>query len=101
MCDEDQQWRHCPAQPELAFDGEALLMLRRFLGDLHGKLAFVFGRGDNYVAFALVGMGANVTSTDISTRQLKIAEHRAGQLGLVINSSRLMPPALTCSLGSV
>jgi len=82
--DQDQLWRLCPQHPELAFDGEALAMIEQLVGDLHGKRACVVGSGDNYVAFALAGMGARVTSTDISARQLEIARQRAGLLGLEI-----------------
>ena len=42
------------------------------------------GSGDNYAAFALAGMGARVTSTDISAQQLAVARKRAEQLGLDI-----------------
>ena len=82
--DRDQLWRQCPQQPELAFDGEALAMIRHYVGDMHGKRACVVASGDNYVAFALAGMGARVTSTDISARQLEAARGRAEQLGLDI-----------------
>lgn len=60
--DQDGLWRSCVQQPELAFDGEALQMIRQFAGDLHRKRVLVIGSGDNYVAFALAGMGAAVTS---------------------------------------
>ena len=46
-------------------------MILRFAGDLHGKRACVIGSGDNYAAFALAGLGAQVTSTDISARQME------------------------------
>ena len=82
--DQDQLWRLCPQQPELAFDGEALAMIRQYVGDLQDKQACVVGSGDNYVAFALAGMGASVTSTDISTQQLAVASKRAKKLGLDI-----------------
>lgn len=82
--DQDQLWRQCPQHPELAFDGEALAMIEQFVGDLHGKRACVIGSGDNYVAFALAGMGAYVTSTDISARQLAVARQRADLLHLEI-----------------
>ncbi len=82
--DRDQLWKVIPQQPALAFDGEALAMIRQYAPDLRGKRACVVGSGDNYVAFALAGMGAKVTSTDISTRQLEIARQRAASLGLAI-----------------
>jgi ubiquinone/menaquinone biosynthesis C-methylase UbiE len=80
--DQDGFWRLCPKQPELAFDGEALAMIYQYAGDLHGKQVCVIGSGDNYVAFALAGMGAQVTSSDISARQLAVARERAEELGL-------------------
>ena len=82
--DQDQLWRKCPRQPELAFDGEALAMIKRYVGDLQGKQACVVGSGDNYVTFALAGMGARVTSTDISAQQLEVARLRADLLRLEI-----------------
>jgi ubiquinone/menaquinone biosynthesis C-methylase UbiE len=82
--DQDQLWRKCPQQPGLAFDGEALAMIGRFVGELRGKRACVIGSGDNYVAFALAGMGARVTSTDISAQQQEVARNRAKLLGLEI-----------------
>ena len=95
--DQDQLWRACPEQPELAFDGEALNMLRHFLGDLHGKRACVIGSGDNYVAFALAGMGAAVTSTDFSAQQLEVARERAALLHLGIRFQQ----ANACTLDSI
>jgi len=85
MREADQLWRRCPSEPELAFEGEALDCIRRYVGDLRGKQACVIGSGDNYVAFALAGMGARVTSTDISGRQLEVARRRADALGLAID----------------
>ncbi|MEW5868278.1 MAG: class I SAM-dependent methyltransferase [Chloroflexota bacterium] len=82
--DQDQLWRRCPRQPELAFEGEALAFIHKFVGSLQGRRALVIGSGDNYVAFALSGLGARATSSDISSRQLDIARQRAGQLGLEI-----------------
>lgn len=82
--DQDQLWRQILDHPDLAFEGEVLAFITRYAGDLHGKLACVIGSGDNYAAFALAGLGAQVTSTDISDGQLEIASQRARQLGLEI-----------------
>lgn len=84
----DQLWRKCPEQPALAFDGGALEVIREFVGDLVGKRVCMIGSGDNYAAFALAGMGAFVTSTDISEKQLRVAARRADQLGLEITFVR-------------
>ena len=86
--DRDQLWRKCPEQPDLAFDGGTLDLIREFLGDLVGKRVCVIGSGDNYAAFALAGMGAIVTSTDISEQQLRVAAHKAEILGLNIRFVR-------------
>jgi len=63
-------------------------MISEFVGDLHGKRVCVIGSGDNYAAFALAGLGATVTSTDISEQQLEVAAHRAHILGLDIHFIR-------------
>ena len=86
--DRDQLWRKCPKHPALAFDGGTLDLIHEFLGDLAGKRVCVIGSGDNYAAFALAGMGAIVTSTDISEQQLHVAAHRAEILGLNIRFVR-------------
>src|SRR5512142_3335534 len=71
--EEDGAWRRCPQAPELAFEGQALETIREFTGDLTGKRVCVVASGDNYAAFALAGMGAQVTSVDISSQQLENA----------------------------
>jgi 2-polyprenyl-3-methyl-5-hydroxy-6-metoxy-1,4-benzoquinol methylase len=86
--DRDQLWRKVSEQPALAFDGGTLDLIRQFLGELAGKRVCVIGSGDNYAAFALAGMGAIVTSTDISEQQLRVAAHRADELGLEIRFAR-------------
>ena len=80
----DGLWRTCPHEPEVAFEGEALGLIQRYLEPLEGKDVCVIGSGDNYAAFALAGLGARVTSADISQRQLEIAAERAECLGLEI-----------------
>ena len=88
LTDRDGLWRRCAQEPELAFEGDALALIRSWCNDMTGKEVCVIGSGDNYAAFALAGLGARVTSTDISQRQLDIAEDRAGQLGLDIRFTR-------------
>ncbi len=56
-----------------------------FLKDVGGKRLCVLGSGDNEVAFALVGLGARVTSVDISLRRLQVAVERARALGLQLS----------------
>lgn len=84
----DGDWRKCPQQPSLAFEGAALDMINEFVGELHRKRVCVIGSGDNYAAFALAGLGATVTSTDISEKQLEVAAQRAHILGLDIHFVR-------------
>jgi SAM-dependent methyltransferase len=80
--DRDGLWKRCVVEPEVAFEGDALEQIRQFHPDLQGRRACVIGSGDNYAAFALAGLGARVTSVDISQRQLDIAAERARALGV-------------------
>ena len=82
--DKDGLWQRCPNEPALGFAGDALRLIREVAGNISGKDVCVIGSGDNYAAFALAGMGANVTSIDISEQQLEVAARRAEQLGLSI-----------------
>jgi SAM-dependent methyltransferase len=90
--DRDQLWRRCVREPALGFRGRALEFIRDAVGrgqaDLTGKRVCVIGSGDNYAAFALAGMGASVTSTDISAEQLAVAARRAAELELEITFVR-------------
>lgn len=86
--EEDGGWRRCPHEPSLAFEGEALETIVEFVGALQGKSVCVVGSGDNYAAFALAGLGAKVTSVDVSEQQLQDAASRASELGLQIDFVR-------------
>ncbi len=77
-------WKRCHEEPSLVLSPTEL----RFLQDVAGKTVCVLGSGDNEVVFALAGLGANVTSMDISQRQLDIAAERADLLGLDIHFHR-------------
>jgi SAM-dependent methyltransferase len=78
-------WRRCPADPSLGFERGSLRLLRQYVGqDLAGKTACVLGSGDNYAVFALAGMGARVTSVDISQAQLDVVAERAVELGVEV-----------------
>ena len=76
----DVDWRRCPADPAIALVEEEL----ELLGDVAGKDACVLGSGDNLAVFALAGMGARLTSVDISQAQLDTAASRAVETGLDI-----------------
>jgi SAM-dependent methyltransferase len=78
-------WRKCLADPSQGFERGSLQLLRRYVGQgLAGKAACVLGSGDNYAVFALAGMGARVTSVDISRAQLDVAAERATELGVEV-----------------
>jgi SAM-dependent methyltransferase len=73
-------WRKCHLDPSLTLHAAELAWLR----DIAGKQVVVLGSGDNQVVFALAGMGAKVTSVDISGRQIEVARRRAAVLGLEV-----------------
>ncbi|MCJ7841980.1 methyltransferase domain-containing protein [Lederbergia sp. NSJ-179] len=75
-------WKNCHRDPTIAFHECELEFISSFVGDLTGKRVCVLGSGDNYTTFALAGMGAEVTSVDISEKQLEIAANRAKELDL-------------------
>jgi SAM-dependent methyltransferase len=74
-------WRKADRDPALALHPSELVWLR----DVAGKKVAVLGSGDNQVVFALAGMGAIVTSIDISERQIDVARSRAAALGLHVD----------------
>jgi SAM-dependent methyltransferase len=78
------EWRRAHLDPMVALRPQELA----YLGDVAGQEVCVLGSGDNLVVFALAGLGARVTSVDISQTQLDIAAHRAGELGLAITFVR-------------
>ncbi len=82
--DERGLWKRCHRDPNLALSPGEM----RFLADVRDLRVCVLGSGDNEVVFALAGLGAEVTSVDISEEQLKIAEARAHTLGLEITFVR-------------
>jgi len=82
--DERGLWDKCHRAPALVLSPVELSFLR----GISGKDACVLGSGDNEVVFALAGMGAKVTSVDISERQLEIAGQRARILGLEVSFLR-------------
>lgn len=73
-------WQKCHRNPALVFSPKVLERLK----NIKGKRVCVLGSGDNQAVFALAGLGARVTSVDISKKQLEVAENRAEILGLKI-----------------
>jgi len=78
------EWRRCHREPQLVLAKEELA----FLQPVAGKAVCVLGSGDNLVVFALAGMGADVTSVDISQAQLDTAARRAAELSLDVHFVR-------------
>jgi 2-polyprenyl-3-methyl-5-hydroxy-6-metoxy-1,4-benzoquinol methylase len=77
-------WKKCHRDPTLALHASEL----KWFDDIAGKKVAVLGSGDNQVVFALSGMGARVTSVDISEQQLNVARRRASELGLDVDFLR-------------
>jgi SAM-dependent methyltransferase len=77
-------WRRCVKEPALVLEERE----RYWLGDVRDQAVCVLGSGDNQVVFALAGMGARVTSVDISEKQLEVARGRAAELGLSVTFMR-------------
>jgi ubiquinone/menaquinone biosynthesis C-methylase UbiE len=80
MHDQRGDWKKCSQSPEIVFGEQEMV----FFQNISGQKVAVLGSGDNLAAFALAGMGAQVTSVDISAEQLKFAGERAAILGLNI-----------------
>ncbi len=74
-------WQQAHKDPSLVLSPAEMA----FLKSIKGKQVCVLGSGDNEVAFALTGLGARVTSVDISQRRLAVAEQRARSLGLQLS----------------
>lgn len=85
-------WKRCHQEPGLVLSTYEL----RHLRGLSGKRVCVLGSGDNQVVFALAGLGADVTSVDISQNQLDIAQKRAQQLGLAVGFFQADVTDLSC-----
>ena len=80
MHDRRGTWRVAHRQPEQVFLPREI----ELIGDAEGRRVCVLGSGDNLAVFAFAGMGARVTSVDISVEQLAVAQRRARELGLTI-----------------
>lgn len=70
--------------PSAAFEKGTWEQIACWVGDLKGKKVCVPSSGDNLAVFAFAKMGAEVTSCDISQRQLDAGKRVAQKLGLDI-----------------
>ena len=84
MAERSGSWRKVATEPGWAFLPQELALL----GNVAGKRACVLGSGDNLAVFALAGLGAEVTSIDISEKQLDVARERAASLGFQVRFVR-------------
>ncbi len=71
-------------EPQSAFHPAVFALICKYFPDLSGVRALLPSSGDNHAAFALAMLGAQVTSADISERQLENAREIARRLGLSI-----------------
>ena len=76
--------KYLKEKPESAFHPAVYELIRKYLPDLKGRRILLPSSGDNHAAFAFAMMGADVTSADISERQLQNASEIAEKLGLNI-----------------
>lgn len=70
--------------PKEAFHPAVYELINKYLPDLKGKKILLPSSGDNHAAFAFAILGAEVTSTDISERQLENSAFIAEKLKLNI-----------------
>lgn len=71
-------------EPASAFHPAVYQMINKYIPELHGKKVLLPSSGDNHAAFAFALLGAEVTSTDISERQLEFAQEIADKKNLNI-----------------
>lgn len=71
--------------PETAFHPAVTDLIKKWIPDLRGVKALLPSSGDNHAAFAFALMGAEVTSLDISEKQLEHAQEIADKLHLRIS----------------
>ena len=80
----DEAVRCLKEKPESAVHPAVYKLLHKYLPDIKGRRILLPSSGDNHAAFAFAMMGAHVTSTDISERQLENALAIAERLSLNI-----------------
>lgn len=71
--------------PTGVFHKSVYNLINKYIPDLHNKKVLLPSSGDNHAAFAFALLGADVTSADISEKQLEHAKAIADKLKLKIN----------------
>lgn len=81
----DEKIKELVNHPMSAFHPDVYELIRKFIPDIKNKKILLPSSGDNHAAFAFALLGAKVTSTDISERQLENAAEIAERLNLSID----------------
>lgn len=77
----DEKILRLQENPALAFHPAVFELIKKYMGEISGKKILLPSSGDNHAAFAFASMGAEVTSADISERQLENAKKIADRMG--------------------
>lgn len=77
----DEKILRLQENPALAFHPAVFELIKKYMGEISGKKILLPSSGDNHAAFAFAIMGAEVTSADISERQLENAKKIADRMG--------------------
>ena len=80
----DEKIEELLKEPANAFHPSVYQLINKYVPDLHGKKVLLPSSGDNHAAFAFALLGAEVTSSDISEKQLEYAQKLANKLNLSI-----------------
>ncbi|HIU43588.1 MAG TPA: class I SAM-dependent methyltransferase, partial [Candidatus Ventrousia excrementavium] len=80
----DEKIAELVREPTSAFHPAVYHLIKKYIPVLHGKEILLPSSGDNHAAFAFALMGAQVTSSDISEKQLEHAQEIADKLNLNI-----------------
>lgn len=72
-------------KPTSVFHKSVYNLINKYIPDLYNKKVLLPSSGDNHAAFAFALLGADVTSADISEKQLEHAKVIADKLKLKIN----------------
>ena len=81
----EERLRKIKENPRTAFYPGVLELMEQYIGDFKEKKILLPSSGDNHAAFAFAFMGAKVTSSDISERQLENARNISDQWDLNID----------------
>ena len=80
----EERLNRLKADPKSAFYPGVWELIGKYSGGIEGKRILLPSSGDNHAAFAFALMGAEVTSADISERQLENAKNISDSWGLGI-----------------